>query len=435
MGGWHGCVRRSQHFRWQVLGFYHLRRRHNGQPMTDVFQLAHIAGERKQPQPRQRGVGDAFWLDAQLDGADGQEVAREHGHVFAPFAQCRQTQADHVQAVEQVFPERALAHALLQVLVGGGDHTHIGLDGGMPAHAVEVSVAEHPQQPGLQVERHVADFVQEQGAAVGLLKTAPAHGLRARECAAFVAEQLTLEQVFRDRGRIDGHERPVVACAAARRVFVQRTCHQFLAGTRFPRDHYGHVALAQAANGPKYILHGRGLPEHFGRAFDMLLKHLFALALLHRAANQFNRFRQIERLGKVFESSALECGHRAVQVGEGGHDDDRQAWVFFLDLFQQVQPRATRHADVAHQYLRPVLVSRGGQSGQHVTRIREAARGQVLAQQRLFKDETDGLVIVYDPDRLHVCRYLSDRQVKLQGSGISILKSVRPGTLSTSIIP
>jgi hypothetical protein len=40
------------------------------------------------------------------------------------------------------------------------------------ADAVELAVRQHAQQARLQVERHVADLVEEQGAAVGLLEAA-----------------------------------------------------------------------------------------------------------------------------------------------------------------------------------------------------------------------------------------------------------------------
>ena len=163
------------------------------------------------PQARQRGVGNTLGLHPQLLGALLQEVPREHGDVFQPLAQGRQAQADHVEAVEQVFAEHPVLDALLQVLVGGGDHAHVGLDGVVPAHAVEMAVAQHPQQPGLQVERHVADFVEEQRAALGLLEAATAHGLRAGEGAALMAEQFTLQQVFGDCCGIDSNKWPIGA--------------------------------------------------------------------------------------------------------------------------------------------------------------------------------------------------------------------------------
>ena len=69
----------------------------------------------------------------------------EGGHVLRVVAERRDLQPDHVEAVEQIFPERTLLHAQLQVLVRGGNDTHVGLDSAMPANAVEMTVAQHPQ--------------------------------------------------------------------------------------------------------------------------------------------------------------------------------------------------------------------------------------------------------------------------------------------------
>jgi hypothetical protein len=142
------------------------------------------------PAPRRNALGLHPSCGALL-----QKVARQHGHVFAALAQRRQAQADHVQAVEQVLAEHAVLDALLQVLVGGGNHAHMALTA-VAAHAVELPVRQHAQQAGLQVERHVADFVEEQRAALGLLEAAAALRLRAGEGAALMAEQFGLQQVL-----------------------------------------------------------------------------------------------------------------------------------------------------------------------------------------------------------------------------------------------
>ena len=90
----------------------------------------------------------------------------------------------------EVLAERAFAHALLEVLVRGRDHAHVGLDLLMAADAVEGAVGEHAQQARLQLGRHVADLVEEERAAFGLLEAAAALLLRAGEGAALVAEEL-----------------------------------------------------------------------------------------------------------------------------------------------------------------------------------------------------------------------------------------------------
>ena len=123
------------------------------------------------------------------------------------LAQRRQAHADDVETVQQVLAEQALPHALLEVLVRGGDDPHVRPLRRVPADAVVLAVRQHAQQPHLQVRRHVADLVQEQRAAVGLLEAAAARRLGAGERAALVAEQLRLQQVLRDRGGVDRHER------------------------------------------------------------------------------------------------------------------------------------------------------------------------------------------------------------------------------------
>ena len=185
-------------------------------------------------------------------------------------------------------------------------------------------------------------------------------------------------------------------------------------------------------------MHGGRLAEHFGRVAHAFFRDFFALAFFNGAANQFNRFGQVKGLGQVFKRAALKGRDGAVQVGESRHDDDRQAGQFFLDAFEQVQARAARHADVAHQDLRAVFVGGYGQCGQYFARVGEAAGGQAFAQQSFFQNEPDGLVIVNEPNRFHAALslvYHSNGGDRDQGRGIRILKSVRPGTLSHSIKP
>ena len=363
--------------------------------MADVLQLAHIARKRKLLQPRQRRVRNALGLHTQLPRALLQKVAREHGHVLVPLAQCGQAQADDVEAVEQVLAETAFLDAPLQVLVGGGNHAHMGLDGRMATHAVELAVRQHTQQACLQVKRHVADFVEEQRAALGLLKPPAPLRLRAGEGATLMAEEFGLEQVLGNGCGVDGHEGAV----RAGRVFVQRPGHQFFARAGFTGDQHCDLALAQTADGAEHVLHGGRLAQHL-RGFGLsLFNHFLALAFFNRAANQLHRLGQVEGLGQVFKRAPLEGRHRAVQVGVRRHDDHGQPRLQLTHLFEQLQPRASRHPDVADENLGalPCGIAYGdiGQGIQHFAGMRETARGQVLAGQRLFEDEADRRVVIY----------------------------------------
>ena len=81
--------------------------------------------------------------------------------------------------MQQVFAKLASADARLEILVRGRDHAHVDLDRELSADAVELALRQHAQQPRLQRRRHVADLVEEQRAAVGLLEPpAPQLGWR-----------------------------------------------------------------------------------------------------------------------------------------------------------------------------------------------------------------------------------------------------------------
>src|SRR5438105_4182675 len=114
-------------------------------------------------------------------------MLREERNVFGALAQVRQSKPDDVQPVVEVLAKRSLAHALLEVLVRGGDHAHVHLDLLVAADAVEAAIREHAQKPRLQFGGHVADLVEEKRAALGLLEAPAPLLLRAGKRAALVA--------------------------------------------------------------------------------------------------------------------------------------------------------------------------------------------------------------------------------------------------------
>ena len=74
------------------------------------------------------------------------------------------------------------------------------------ADAGELAILQHAQDLPLQRQRHVADFVEEERAAVALLEAADALAGRAGEGAFLVAEEFALEQLLGDGGAVDRDE-------------------------------------------------------------------------------------------------------------------------------------------------------------------------------------------------------------------------------------
>jgi hypothetical protein len=79
------------------------------------------------------------------------------------------------------------------------------------------------KQLGLQRDGHLGNFVEIERALIGVLELPRLPAMRAGEGAALVAEELGLEELRRDGGAIDLHERPRLAprsrvqCARAMR--------------------------------------------------------------------------------------------------------------------------------------------------------------------------------------------------------------------------
>ena len=144
------------------------------------------------------------------------KCATSSGMSSRALAQRRHHAGDHVQAVEEVLAEAARRDLRLQVAVGGGDDPHVDLDGLLAADALELLLLQHAQQLELQAGRHVADLVEEQGAAVGQLEPAELALDGAGEGALLVAEQLGLEQRLGQRAAVDLDERPCPRASSGR---------------------------------------------------------------------------------------------------------------------------------------------------------------------------------------------------------------------------
>src|SRR5208283_3309123 len=94
------------------------------------------------------------------------------------------------------------------------------------ADALDFALLQHPQNLGLHGQRHVADFVEKDRAAVAELELADALGRRAGEGAFLVSEQLALDQILGNRGAIDRNKGPGGTMA----VLENAPRHEFLAG-------------------------------------------------------------------------------------------------------------------------------------------------------------------------------------------------------------
>src|SRR5262245_50224806 len=121
--------------------------------------------------------------------------------------------------------------------MGSRDDAHIRLEARAAADRCVLALLKHAQQPSLSLDRHVTDLIEEEGASGRLLEPSGCARRRAGECALLMPEQLTLDQLTRDRSHVDRDEWTVAALA----VGMKRARDQLLAGPRFPGDHHGKI--------------------------------------------------------------------------------------------------------------------------------------------------------------------------------------------------
>src|SRR5262249_43045962 len=133
-------------------------------------------------------------------------------------------------------------HFGAQALVGGGDDAHVDLVVVRAADALDLATLEHAQDLRLQIERELADLVEEDRAARCGFEGALARSDRAGEGAALVTEELAFEKLRGNRAAVDDDERPVAPHALA----VDRLRRRFFSGARFTFDEHGRVARRSA---------------------------------------------------------------------------------------------------------------------------------------------------------------------------------------------
>src|SRR5690242_18617665 len=134
------------------------------------------------------------------NGADGslwvaeffqKEINQQRNIAFA-FPQRWQLQLHHVQSKKQVLTESPVANGGFQVAVRSRDDAQIDAHALCGSHGPNLAFLQRTQQFRLQVDRKIADYVQENGAPISRLQQTRTSVLCPREGALRVPEELGL---------------------------------------------------------------------------------------------------------------------------------------------------------------------------------------------------------------------------------------------------
>ncbi|KAG9613773.1 hypothetical protein KCV01_g966, partial [Aureobasidium melanogenum] len=352
---------------------------------AEVFQLAHVAGILALLDQLHRATRETLRRQVEIGRRLGEEMFRKQGNIAAPLPQRRQRNTHHVQAVLQVGAEQAGSDAGVQVLMRGGDDAHVAAQRLATAHAVILATGQHAQQARLQAHRHVADLIEEQRAALGLLEAADMPACRAGKGARLVAKQFAFQQLSRNRGGVQRHIRLAATCA----FLMQRTGHQFLARPRLAGDQHVEVAGRHAPDQAKHLAHRRALAEQGVRILAQLGNNYVLARRRQRTFHRRHRLIEIERLGDIVHRARAIRGGRGGDIGKGAHDDHR-ADIAPGQIAQQPQAILARHAHVGDQQRRARILK----CRPHCVARAEFAHGMPRVAQRLRQHETHAAIVV-----------------------------------------
>ena len=152
---------------------------------------------------------------------------------------------------------RAFFESLRRRAIGRGEHSHVDLEVAGAADAIQALGLQHTQQAGLQVERHLGDFIEQQRSAAGALENTLARAHGASETAALVAKEFRFDERGRNRRAVDRDE----GFVGPRTHRVHRLGHQLLAAATLAADEHGRIRRRDAPDEVAHLLHGGGIAD------------------------------------------------------------------------------------------------------------------------------------------------------------------------------
>ena len=276
-----------------------------------------------------------------------EEVTDDGRNVFAAIAQRRKVDDDDAEAIVKVFAKLLLANGGFEVAVGGGENADIDGDSFLAAKPLEGFFLKDAHEFDLCADGHIADFIEEDGAAIGLLKAADAAFGRAGECAALVAEQFAFEQRFWNGGAVDGDEGRIGAVA----VLEDGASDEFFAGAGFAADQDVEWFGGDAADVFVDVLHGRTLADEgiaSGSRFAEGDRFGHEAIAVGGFGDEGEHFRDVEGLEDVIigaEFGRFDCSFGRTVGSDENDGQARAGSVKLLDKFEAVETGKTEVGD------------------------------------------------------------------------------------------
>src|SRR5437899_6002445 len=189
-------------------------------------------------------------------------VLCEANEIRSPVAQRRHLDSDDVEPEIKIFAESAIGDAFLEVATGGGDDAHLGFARDIFAEPLIFTFLKQTEQFGLNLDREIADFIEEQGAARGDFDFAPMVAHCASEGAFDMAEKVAFEQLFGEAGTTDSDERFIRQMA----LLVNGAGDNAFSSTAFTHEQDRGMPFRRSQQSLHYLAHERrgGIQQGLG---------------------------------------------------------------------------------------------------------------------------------------------------------------------------
>src|SRR5437763_8415682 len=126
--------------------------------------------------------------------------------VVQSLAQRWNMNRENLKAEEQILAEGAVGDHRGKIAIGRANHADVDRPGPNVADRHDAAFLQNAKELGLQSRAKLADFIEEQRAAVGGADESQRIAVSAGERALHVSEQLALKQRLRKRGTVDWDE-------------------------------------------------------------------------------------------------------------------------------------------------------------------------------------------------------------------------------------
>ena len=238
-----------------------------------------------------------------------------------------------------------------QVAISGGNNADVDGPAFGGADGLDLPFLQRAEKLGLHLQRHFADLIQQQGAAIGGFHQ-PLLGLhRSRKRAARVAEQFRLDQGGHQRRAFHRHKRLLFS----RPKIMNAARHEFLAGAALAQNQHRVVTQADFFDQAVDPLHARGHADQSsksGKSADLLPQHaVFPLQFdgVHNLLKAGAQLFQAKRFGDVVHGShpgGLHCGVDGSVLRQHDHG---HVWKQPRDALQQFQPAGPGQPQIGQQ--------------------------------------------------------------------------------------